>query len=115
MTALSTDLRERIVAGGKVAEVADRFGVSHDSVRRLQLKHERDESLAPGVRLGRTPRVGLEEEAALVALVQAHPSKTLEQMSELWQEQSGMVLPRSTMHDALRRVKARFKKNTRSS
>lgn len=113
------DLRERIVAavvaGGRVQDVADRFNVSHDSVRRLQLKHERGPSLAPSVHLGPRPRVGVEDEAALVALVQAHPRQTIEEMSVLWQEQSGMALPRSTMHDALRRVNARFKKNARGS
>ncbi len=113
------DLRERIVAavvaGGKVQEVADRFSVSHDSVRRLQLKHGRGESLAPRVGGGRPPRVLQEQEAALVALVQAHPSQTIEEMSVLWFEQSRVLLPRSTMHDALRRVKARFKKNTSGS
>ncbi len=39
------DLRERIggalVKGARVQEVATRFCVSHDSVRRLQLKHQR--------------------------------------------------------------------------
>ncbi len=119
MRALSLDLRERIVAavvaGESVQEVADRFCVSHDSVRRMQLKHERGQSLAPRPHPGREPRVGGEDEAALVALVEAHPSKTIEEMSALWFEQTGVLLPRSTMHDALKRVGARFKKNTRGS
>ncbi len=119
MKTLSLDLRERIVTalveGGSVQAVADRFCVSHDSVRRLQLKHECGQSLAPRPRLGRTPRVGGEEEGTLVALVGHYPSATIEQMSVLWEQQTGVVLPRSTMHDALRRVRARFKKNTRGS
>ncbi len=119
MKTLSMDLRERIVsavvAGGKVQEVADRFCVSHDSVRRLQLKHEGGQSLAPRPHPGRTPRVAGCEEAALVALVHAHPSQTIEEMRVLWFEQTGVLLPRSTMHDALGRAGARFKKNTGGS
>ncbi len=114
MKALSLDLRERIVMalveGGRVQEVATRFCVSHDSVRLLQLKHERGESLAPRPHLGRTPRVRGEEEATLVELVEQHQSATIEEMSVLWAQQTGVVLPRSTMHDALVRVRARFKK-----
>jgi len=119
MKTLSMDLRERIVAavvaGGKVQEVADRFCVSHDSVRRLQLKHERGQCLAPRVGVGRTPRIGAQEAAALVALLQAHPSQTIEEMRVLWEQQTGVLLPRSTMHDAMRRVQGRFKKNIRGS
>lgn len=119
MNPLSLDLRERIVnalvAGASVQEVATRFCVSHDSVRRLQVKHERGESLAPLPHLGRTPRVADEEQEALVALVKGNPSATIESMRGLWAEQTGVLLPHSTMHDALVRVRARFKKNTHSS
>lgn len=119
MKALSVDLRERIVsavvAGGSVQSVAERFCVSHDSVRRLQLKHAGGQSLAPRRPPGRAPRVGGDDEAALVALVRAHPSATIEEMRVLWEQVTGVLLPHSTMHDALRRVGARFKKNTSGS
>ncbi len=116
MKPLSMDLRERIVAavvaGAKVQSVADRFCVSHDSVGRLRLKHARGQSLAPRPHPGRAPRVGGEDEAALAALVAAHPSATIEEMRMLWEQDTGVLLAHSTMHDALRRVGARFKKNT---
>lgn len=108
------DLRERIVAavvaGGSVQSVADRFCVSHDSVGRLQLKHQRGQSLAPRPHPGRAPRVGGEDEAALAALVESHPSATIEEMRMLWEQDTGVLLAHSTMHNALRRVGARFKK-----
>lgn len=110
------DLRERIVAavvaGAKVQSVADRFCVSHDSVGRLQLKHQRGQSLAPRPHPGRAPRVDGDDEAALAALVEAHPGATIKEMRVLWEQGTGVLLPHSTMHDALRRVGARFKKNT---
>ena len=117
MKTLSLDLRERIVAavvaGGTVQEVADRFCVSHDSVRNLKIKHEAGQSLEAKKRPGRSPRLAHEEEGALEALVQVHPDATLEVLCVLWNEQKGLLLPKSTMHDALHRVKARFKKNMR--
>ncbi len=100
-----------LAEGARVQEVATRFCVSHDSVRRLQLKHERGESLAPRPHLGRTPRVSGKEEATLVELVEHHQRATIEEMSALWVQQTGVVLPRSTMHDALVRVRARLKKH----
>lgn len=119
MKTLSMDLRERIVGalveGARVQEVANRFCVSHDSVRRLQLKHQRGESLAPRPRLGRTPRVGSQEAQALRSLLEHNPNATIEEMSALWEQQTGVLLPRSTLHDSLVRVRARFKKNTSRS
>lgn len=116
MKAYGMDLRERVVRalveGASVSEVAQRFEVSHDTVERYKKRHERGEDLAPRPRPGRAPRVGAGEQEALQALVQAHPNATIEGMSALWQEQTGQELPRSTMHDHLRRVGAHFKKNT---
>ncbi len=113
------DLRERVVRalvdGASVSEVALRFEVSHDTVERYKKRHECGEDLAPRPRLGRDPRVRVEEQEALRALVQNNPGATIEGMSALWQEQTGQELPRSTMHDHLRRVGARFKKNTPSA
>lgn len=117
MKAYSKDLRERVVRalleGASVRDVALRFEVSHDTVERYKKRHERGEELAPRPRPGRTPLVRAEEQEALRALVQSHPDATIEGMSALWQEQTGQELPRSTMYDHLRRVGARFKKNTR--
>jgi len=73
----------------------------------LQLKHQQGQSLTPRPHPGRAPRVGGQDEVALAALVEAHPSATIEEMRGLWQEQTGVLLPHSTMHDALRRVGVR--------
>lgn len=110
------DLRERIVgalvAGGSVREVSERFGVSHDTVRRYQLRHERGESLAPRARLGRAPLLPAEEQEAFLQMIRENPNATLQQMSSLWQERTGVHLPRSTVHDYVRRVGGRFKKDS---
>jgi transposase len=77
MKTLSQDLRERIVGalveGGSVREVSERFGVSHASVRRYQLRYERGEGLAPRPRLGRAPLLPAEEQEAFLAMIRENP------------------------------------------
>jgi len=117
MKAYSMDLRERVVGalleGASVREVALRFGVSHDTVSRYKSRHEQGQGLSPRPRPGRAPRVGPEQEEAFVLMVRQNPNATLEQMSVLWQERTGVWLPQSTLHDQVRRLGGRFKKNAR--
>src|SRR6476660_9225385 len=116
MKTYSLDLRERIVAslqaGSSIREVAQLFGMSHDTVRRYQLRQEQGQSLLPRPRLGRAPRVLPAEKEAFVAMVREHPNATLMEMSALWQQRTGVALPQSTMHDHVRRVGGRFKKES---
>ena len=109
------DLRERVVAaceqGQSQAEVSRRFGVCTKTVQRYVARAKVGQ-LAPRPLPGRLPRLGPDQEEAFVAMVQQDPNRTLLQMSEEWKERSGQVLPSSTLHDALKRVGGRFKKNT---
>ncbi len=109
------DLRERVVAaceaGQSQVEVARRFGVCTKTVGRY-LARAAAGQLAPLPLPGRAPRLDPEQEEAFVSMVQEDPDRTLKLMSEVWQERSGQLLPSSTLHDALKRVGARFKKNT---
>lgn len=118
MKAYSLDLRERVVkallAGGSVREVSERFSVSHDTVRRYQLRHEQSQSLSPLPRLGRAPRVPAEEQEAFVAMIRENPNATVLEMSALWQERTGVLLPRATFYDHMRRAGGRFKKESDS-
>lgn len=110
------DLRERIVLaceqGQSQRDVGRRFGVCTKTVGRY-VKRARDGQLAPRPWPGRARRVGASQEEALVQLVQEDPNRTLAQMSQVWQERSGQLLPSSTLHDALGRLDARFKKKSR--
>ncbi len=109
------DLRARIVlaceGGQSQGEVGRRFGVCAKTVGRY-VKRAKEGQLAPRPLPGRTRRVGPDQEAALVQLVQEDPDRTLAQMSALWQERSGQLLPSSTLHDALGRLDGRFKKKS---
>lgn len=116
MKAYSLDLRERVVkalsTGKSIREVSEIFGVSHDTVRRYQLRHEQGEGLQPRPRLGRAPRVSVEEQESFVVMLRENPNATLDEMSALWEERTGVSLPRSTVYDCVRRVGGRFKKDS---
>jgi transposase len=113
MRAFSMDLRERIVAvcasGETAASVALRFDVCSRTVQRYVERARRD-ALVPTAIPGRPPRLAREQEAAFLALVEESPNRTLLQLQEEWQKQSGGFLPSSTLHDCLKRLGGRYKK-----
>lgn len=107
------DLRERIVAareaGESVTSIARRFAVCTKTVYQYCAKARAGE-LTPRRHPGRAPRIGPDQEAGLLALMRAKPDTTLDELRELWHEQSGVWIARSTLHDGLRRAGLRFKK-----
>lgn len=113
MSALSMDLRERIVAacgeGATQVSVACRFGVCAKTVERLVARAARGE-LAPRPLPGRAPRLRPEDEAAFVAMVEEDSDRTIDQLCVEWHTRSGVLLPRSTLFDHLKRLRGRFKK-----
>ena len=117
MNAYSMDLRERIVsarlAGESVASVAQRFGVCTKTVRAYQARAAQGQ-LSPRPRPGKAPRLLPEHEAAFVAMVEQSSDWTVVALSEEWQKRSGVLLPRSTLHDHLKRLGARYKKRVAS-
>jgi len=113
MKAYSMDLRERIVAaclaGERVVVVAQRFGVGERTVRTYRARAAVGE-LSPRPLPGKPARLRADQEAELVALVEQKPDWTIEQLSQEWHKRSGVLLPRSTLHDHLKRLGGRYKK-----
>ena len=113
MKPYSLDLRERIVAarreGQSVQEVATRFGVCTRTVS-VYWKLAQEQNLAPKPIPGKAPRLKAEHEPEFLAMVEAHPNWTLEQFKQEWQARTGVVLPKSTLHDHLKRLGGRYKK-----
>jgi transposase len=117
MKAYSMDLRERIVlareSGESVVSVAQRFGVCTKTVRAYQSLASKGQ-LSPRPIPGKAARLRPEQEAAFVAMVEEQSDWTLdwtvEQLSLEWERRSGVLLPRSTLHDHMKRLGARFKK-----
>lgn len=113
MKAYSMDLRERIVlareSGESVVSVAQRFGVCTKTVRAYQSLASKGQ-LSPRPIPGKAARLRPEQEAAFVAMVEEKSDWTVEQLSLEWERRSGVLLPRSTLHDHMKRLGARFKK-----
>lgn len=117
MKAYSMDLRERIVAacgtGQRVGPIAHQFGVSERTVR-VYKRLAREGHLAPRPIPGKPPRLRADQEGAFVAMLQESPNWTLAQLCEEWERRSGVLLPRSTLHDHLKRLGGRYKKRVAS-
>ena len=114
--AYSQDLRERIVSscrsGRSVAEVASLFQVSEVAVRKYLRLVESGSSLAVGRSPGKPPRLRPEQEEAFVALMEEGSDWTLEKLGQEWHRRSGVLLPRSTLHDHVKRLRGRYKKES---
>ena len=115
MRSISLDLRERIVlacqSGATQVSVAARYGVCAKTVSRLVCRAATGQ-LARAPIPGRRARVSGEQEQQLVALLGEGPNWTVDSVCQAWHERTGQLLPRSTMHDAMKRVDARFKKKS---
>ena len=114
MKAYSLDLRSRVLvaveAGTPLVTVAERFQVGVATVRRWVRLHEATGSLRPRPRRGRRPLLGLDDAAALDALLAAAPDATLAELCARWAETHGRCPSRTTMGRALQRRDWRRKK-----
>jgi len=115
MSAYSMDLRARIVGacaeGASQASVARRFGVCSKTVQRYVARAARGE-LAARVHPGPSPRLRPDQEEGFVLMVQGSRDWTVDALCVEWEKRSGVLWPRSTLHDALKRHKGRYKKES---
>ncbi|MBW3636018.1 MAG: helix-turn-helix domain-containing protein [Armatimonadetes bacterium] len=84
------------------------------TVQRYVARAARGE-LAPRPHPGPAPRLRAEQEAAFVSMVEEKSGWTIDQLCVEWERRSGVLLPRSTLHDHLRRLKGRYKKESSGS
>lgn len=112
---ISLDLRRRIVAvvegGSSVRAAARRFAVSPSTAVKLLQRVRATGSPAPA-RYGGYRRPLLEpHELELRQLVSAEPDLTLAELQERVKDRVGLVVGRTTLHHALRRLGLRHKKS----
>jgi transposase len=84
---------------------------SSKTVERYVSRAARGE-LAPRPHPGPAPRLRPEQEAGFVSMVQEKSDWTVDALCVAWQARSGVLLPRSTLHDHLLRLKGRYKKES---
>ena len=110
----SVDLRERALSawegGMATREVLATFGVARSTLYRWKEQHQQQGHLRPGASPGGSRRITTEQDAALLAQVQAHPDAYLREHVVLWQQQSGQQVSLSTMRRAVLRLNQTLKK-----
>ncbi len=108
MRAYSTDLKERLVRavanGQPMREAARRFGVAVTTVKRAVVQQRETGSLARKPIPGRPREIRGEQEAILLARLQAEPDATVLEHCAWWAEQQGQQLSEVTMWRAIRRL-----------
>ncbi len=106
MKACSLDLRERIVksaqSGKPVSEVARIFEVGVSTIKRY-LARAKSGDLAPKFSPGRPRNIPVEDQAELVAQLDASPDATLEEHCSAWEKSHGLKVSVSTMHRSIKR------------
>lgn len=114
--ALSLDLRERIVAacekgGETLDEIATRFAVGRASVVRLKRLHNEKGSVAPKEYVpGPEPKIAGEGIEILRSLVREGPDQTEDELAEAFAQRTGLLVSRSSVNRALRRLGITHKK-----
>jgi transposase len=108
MRAYSTDLKERLVRavahGLPMREVARRFEVAVTTVKRAVVQQRTTGSLEHRLSPGRPRAIRHEQEAIVLARLQAAPDATVLEHCAWWAEQSGQQLSEATMWRTLRRL-----------
>ena len=108
MRAYSTDLKERLVRavaeGQPMREAARRFGVAVNTVKRAVVQARETGSLERKPIPGCPRRIGVEQEAALRARLEAAADATVWEHGGWWAEQYGQQLSEATLWRAIRRL-----------
>lgn len=115
MKQYSADLRERLVgaidAGLPVAEGVRLFGVCPSTIRRWRQRQRTTGTVAARPRLGRTPRIGLAQAAALRAQVAAHDDAPRAAQCARWEAEQGVCVSVAPMSRVIRRLGITVKKS----
>lgn len=114
MKAYSDDLRERVAAaGGPLAAVAARFGVSVSFVTKLRQRQRTSGSVAAlPHRGGPPPQLTEAGQQLLVACLRQQPDATLDELRVWLAVVGGPAVSKSTLGRAVQRLDWRRKKST---
>lgn len=120
MKAYSLDLRQKIVdayAEGNVSQrqLAKRFRVALSFIEKLLKQYRETGTIAPKVRVQQTPtKLNVQQLSVLASIVEKNHDATLEELRTLLQQQTGVLISRSTVDRMLQKLNSTVKKNTLS-
>jgi transposase len=114
MRAYSVDIRERIIKrwqdGQSKAEIGRALDMSLSTVKRCISQYQQTGSVVGKVRKPRHKAIDNEQQAALVAQLQAHHDYTLEQHRQAWAAQQKVLVSVATLWRAIDAVGWTYKK-----
>jgi transposase len=106
--AYSVDLREKVLRavdqGYAREEIVKLLGVSLATIKRYLKQRRETGTVAPKAIPGRPPKKLGPLQAELVAQLQAHDDRGLEEQCRLWEQSHGVRVSTSTMSRAIQRV-----------
>lgn len=121
MKAYSIDLREKIIKlheEGKVSQrkLAKQFDVALSFIEKLIKQYRQTCSVAPKKRTVQTPtKLNHEQLKVLEKIVEEHNDATLDELSQMLHEQTGVLISRVTVDRMLKKLNLTFKKNVASN
>ena len=121
MKAYSIDLREKIIKlheGGKISQrqLAKQFDVALSFIEKLIKQYRQTGSVEPKKRIEQTPtKLNREQLKVLEKIVEEHNDATLDELSQMLREQTGVLISRVTVDRMLKKLNVTFKKNVASS
>jgi transposase len=117
MKAYPFELRQKIIdayAQGNVSQrqLAEQFQVALSFVERLLRQHRETGTIAPKVRTKQTPtKLNPEQLTVLSSIVEANKDATLDELRHQLQQQTGVLIGRSTTSRMLQKLNLTVKKN----
>src|SRR5690348_2388772 len=115
MRAYSTDLKERLVRavanGLPMREAARRFGVAVTTVKRAVVQQRETGSLVRRPIPGGPRKISREQDAILLARLEAEPDATVLEQCAWWTEHQGQSVSEATMWRAMHRLGWTHKKS----
>jgi transposase len=121
MRAYSIDLREKIVKlyeEGKVSQrqLAKQFDVALSFVEKIIKQYRQTGSVEPKKRTEQTPtKLNHEQLKVLEKLVEENNDATLDELSQMLKEHTGVLISRVTVDRMLKKLNITFKKNIASN
>jgi len=118
MKAYSLDLRRKIVdtyAQGNISQrqLAKQFRVALSFIEKLLKQHRETGSIAPKLRTVQTPtKLNPEQLIVLKQILEANNDATLAELRYELQQQTGVLIGRSTVDRMLQKLNLTVKKNT---
>jgi len=115
MRPYSLDLRQKIIDAREqqqlsIRQLAKIFGVAKSFVQKIVKQYQETGDLQPRYSGGRPPKMDSEQIVVLLQIIDENNDATLEELAELFTQETGIEVSISTIHRISRKFDYTFKK-----